>query len=224
MSIAGVTGMNEYPVMIRLQGKKAVVVGGGRVAERKVGALLEADADVTVISPTLTAVLSDWAAVGFVTWQKKEFEPGDTAGAFLVIAATNNSELNQLVRQSVPMHTLISVVDDPEHSTFLVPSYFRKGRLTVCVSTSGSSPSLAKKIKEELAAQLDDTYEEYAEFLYRCRQIIKQEVPDSQKRQAILAKLLEEPFVRLSRTKQYGERNDCFLQLWRQEMNKKSAD
>lgn len=163
-------------------------------------------------------VMSEWVRAGKLLWSKKEFEPEDINGAFLVIGATNQREMNQRVLKAVPDHTLVNIVDDPEHSNFLIPSLFRRGLLTVSVSTSGASPSLAKRIKEELAGHVDEAYEEYVEFLYKCRQIIKQEVADSGKRQAIFTRLLEEDFLHLTRSKQYGERQERFLQLCRKEL------
>lgn len=209
--------MNEYPVMIRLDGKSVVVIGGGRVAERKVRTLLETNGDVKVISPAITVAMSEWVRSGKLNWSPKEFEPQDLEGAFLVIGATNQRELNQRVLRSVPEHSLVNIVDDPDNSTFIMPSLFRRGRLTVSVSTSGASPGLAKRIRDELANRLDEAYEEYAEFLYQCRQNIKAEVADSTERQAILTRLLEEDFLQLTRSKQYEERNERFRKLCRKE-------
>lgn len=205
--------MNEYPVMIRLKGKKITVVGGGKVAERKIHTLLQAEGEVVVISPVVTENILTWAATSPLKWLEKEFEPADVQDSFLVIAATNRREINQLVAQAVNEFQLLNVVDDPEHSNFIVPSSFKQGSLTIAVSTSGASPALAKQIKRELTERYDDTYAAYLDFLQSCRFEVKQKIKNPEKRGEILKDLLREEFFELTKTGETEERKNRFLTL-----------
>lgn len=205
--------MNEYPVMMRLKRKKITVIGGGKVAERKIGSLLQAEGNVVVISPFVTEKIQTWVENNQLTWLEKKFEPADVTNSFLVIAATNQRDINQQVAEAVNEFQLLNVVDDPNNSNFIVPSSFQQGNLTIAVSTSGSSPGLAKKIKSELAQQFDETYAEYLEFLRTCRDVVKQRVEDPEKRRQVLKHLLKDEFFELTRTGQLNERHKRFLSL-----------
>ena len=134
--------------------EKVVVIGGGRIAERKITGLIEAMAVVTVISPKLTPELTEYAEEGKINWKKKDFTADDIQDAFLVIAATNKPEINLAVKKVAAPHQLISLVDNPEESDFILPAVVNRGKLSITVSTSGASPILAKKIKQEIADQL----------------------------------------------------------------------
>jgi precorrin-2 dehydrogenase / sirohydrochlorin ferrochelatase len=169
---------NLYPIMLQLNGKKVVVVGGGRVAERKVTSLLETGAQISVISPDATELLRAKAIEGKLNWQSRPFEKADLKDAFMIFAATNDSKLNQAVKQAAEPRQLIAIADDTEGSDFHVPAYLQRGRLTIAVSTGGASPILAKQIRDQLEEQFDPSYEEYLEFLYDKRQWILQEIND----------------------------------------------
>jgi precorrin-2 dehydrogenase / sirohydrochlorin ferrochelatase len=205
--------MNEYPVMIKLKGKKITVIGGGKVAERKILSLLQAEGVVEVISPVVTEEIQTLAETAQLTWVKKEFEHSDVKSSFLAIAATNRREINQQVAEAVNEYQLVNIVDDPENSNFIVPSAYRQGKLTIAVSTSGSSPGLAKKIKNELAQQFDETYVEYLEFLHNCRDEVKQRIEKPEIRRQLLKLLLEDEFFELTKNGQLTERNQRFLSL-----------
>ncbi|MBY0095631.1 NAD(P)-binding protein [Mesobacillus maritimus] len=205
--------MNEYPVMIRLKGKKITVIGGGKVAERKILSLLQAEGVVEVISPSVTEKIQTLAQTAQLKWVKKEFEHYDVKSSFLVIAATNRREINQQVAEAVNEYQLVNIVDNPEKSNFIVPSSHQQGKLTIAVSTSGSSPSLAKKIKNELAQQFDETYAEYLDFLHNCRDVVKLRVEKPEIRRQLLKLLLEDEFLALTKNGQLTERNQRFLSL-----------
>jgi precorrin-2 dehydrogenase / sirohydrochlorin ferrochelatase len=210
----GVVGlMNEYPVMIKLKGKKITVIGGGKVAERKIYTLLQAEGNVVVVSPVVTGKIQTWVENNQLTWLKKEFEPVDVTSSFLVIAATNKREINQQVAKAVNEFQLLNLVDDPENSNFIVPSSFRRGNLTIAVSTSGASPGLAKKIKNDLAQQFDETYVEYLDFLRTCRDEVKQQVGNSEIRRHLFRELLNDEFFELTKTGRLLERRKRFLRL-----------
>jgi len=140
--------MRTYPVFLNLKGRKAVVVGGGRVAERKVGTLLDAGADVTVVSPLITPRLEAAAKRGACRHLVRAYRKTDVRNAFLVVAATDSPEVNSRVARDAPL--LCNVVDSAELSNFTVPSSIRRGDLCIAVSTGGVSPALAKAIRLEL--------------------------------------------------------------------------
>ena len=170
--------MVYYPINLNLNGKKVVVVGGGRIAERKITGLIEAMALVTVISPKITSELITYAEEGKIIWREKEFTAEDIRDAFLVFAATNQPEINLAVKEAAAPHQLISRVDDPEESNFILPAVVNRGKLSITVSTSGASPILAKKIKQEIADRYGPEYKEYVDFLYSCRKRILEEIND----------------------------------------------
>ena len=148
-----------YPIFLNLKGKKCVVVGGGRVALRKVRALLDCGADITVISPKPHAEISKLFKNKAIRLIRRSYERGDLRGAALSIAATRAKEINRKVaEESKKNGTPVNVVDDAELSDFIVPSSFRRGDLSVAISTSGMSPALAKKIRAKLEKNIGMEY------------------------------------------------------------------
>ncbi|WP_102691859.1 NAD(P)-binding protein [Rummeliibacillus pycnus] len=204
---------NYYPMMLNIEGRAALVVGGGAVATRKVTSLLKAQAQVTVISPELSPELKQLAEEDTIQWKKKCFTPDDLNDAFLIIAATNSSKTNEQVAQYASKQQLCNIVDCEELSQFIVPSVVQRGPLTIAVSTSGANPKLAKEIKKELEAQYDDSYEDYIEFLQKARRQIIDEVKDSKQKSYLLQELLDSQFLTLTKTKQLKEREQLFEKL-----------
>jgi precorrin-2 dehydrogenase/sirohydrochlorin ferrochelatase len=148
-----------YPIFLNVSGKKCVVVGGGQVALRKVQALLDAGADVQVISPDPCHELDRLAETEEITVQRKLYQPGDLRGALIVIAATDEHAVNlEVVKEAKGTGVLVNVVDDAANSDFIVPSCLRRGDVTIAVSTAGRSPALARKIRTRLEKDLGDEY------------------------------------------------------------------
>jgi precorrin-2 dehydrogenase/sirohydrochlorin ferrochelatase len=140
-----------YPVFLVLRERPCLIIGGGEVAERKTLSLLEAGADVTVVSPTLSPKLAELARTQKVRHLPRTFEEHDLAGIFLVIAATDSPEINASVaRLCRKKHVLVNVAAPPEESSFIVPSVVERGDLVIAISTSGDSPGLSKRIRREL--------------------------------------------------------------------------
>ena len=134
---------------------------------------------------------------------------------FLVIAATNDPETNKDVKRFVSTHQLLLMVDDPEESDFILPAVMNRGRLTLTVSTSGASPTLTKKIKENLAQQYGPEYQEYLDFLYECRKWILDEVEDTKTKQQLLTKITEPLFLTIE------NRKEVFMKLVHQLIEEK---
>ena len=163
-----------YPIFLNVSGKRCVVVGGGQVALRKVGALLDHGANVEVISPDLCPELNKLAETGGIAAQRKLYQTGDLKGALIVIAATDDHGINLgVVKEAKGTGVLVNVVDDPDNSDFIVPSCLRRGDVTIAVSTAGRSPALARKIRARLEKDLGVEYAALALLIDEVRAEIK---------------------------------------------------
>ena len=146
-----------YPVMLDLAGRPCLVVGGGSVAERKMDGLLAADARVTVVSPSLTPALLTLAAEARLHWRPREYLAGDAAGFALVMVAASDASVSEAIAAECRTRGVwINCADDPARCDFILPAVFRRGALTVAVSTGGVSPTMARLVREELEARLPD--------------------------------------------------------------------
>jgi precorrin-2 dehydrogenase / sirohydrochlorin ferrochelatase len=161
-----------FPIFLKLEARKCVIVGGGMIAEQKLSSLLEAGALVTVISPAATATIERYAREGLITWSNKVFEPVDLEGALLVIAATAHREIDEAIyREAERRGVLCNAVDDPPRCQFYYPSVIRRGDLQIAISTNGKSPALAQRLRKELEITFDATYEYWLEWLGRVREL-----------------------------------------------------
>jgi precorrin-2 dehydrogenase/sirohydrochlorin ferrochelatase len=148
-----------YPILVDLQGKKALVVGGGKVAQRKIETLLEYGASVQVVARELTAELEELRSAGKVEFLGGEFSEAFLIGAFVVFAATDDASLNGRVsREAQQRGLLVNAVDQPADCNFIVPSILSRGDLLIAVSTSGKSPAFARKVRVELERHFGEEY------------------------------------------------------------------
>ena len=162
--------MPLFPLFVELQGRRCVVFGGGAVAERKVAALLEAGAVVTVVSPTLSAPLAALASAGHITHAPRRYVAGDLAGAMLAFAATDDSAVNaDVAREGRARGVWVNAADDPAHCAAILPAVVRRGAVTVAVSTGGASPALARAVRERLERALPVAYGPLAEIAKTAR-------------------------------------------------------
>ncbi len=154
--------MKYYPVFLDIKGKDCLVVGGGNVGARKAVTLEKCGAKVTVISDRFSSGFDDLKRTG-ICFKKKEYEKEDVKGMFLVFAATNNADLNQQIKiDASRLNIICNLADAPDNSDFLLPSIVDRGDLILAVSTSGSSPAMAKRIRQDLENQFGV---EYAQLL-----------------------------------------------------------
>ena len=164
-----------YPLMLNLKGKKCVVVGGGHVALRKVKMLLDCGADITVVSPKPhlgMAKLSEKKAIRLI---HRDYKVGDLTDATLAVASTDVKEINRTVaHEAKRLGILVNVVDDPRLSSFILPSFFRRGHLTIAVSSGGTSPALARKIRSNLEKSLGKEYATLLLLISEVRSAIKE--------------------------------------------------
>src|SRR5438094_2476617 len=160
--------MGFYPVFLELAGRRCLVVGGGLVAERRVHGLLAANAAVTVVSPALTPALGALASGGQIRHDRRSFAPDDLDGVDLAFAATDRGEVNAALSLAARARGVwVNAADDPAYCTFILPAVVRRGELSVAVSTGGTSPALARAIREELERYLTAEYVTLAEIAGR---------------------------------------------------------
>jgi precorrin-2 dehydrogenase/sirohydrochlorin ferrochelatase len=180
-----------YPVFLDIRGKLCVVVGGGRVARRKVEGLLAAGAAVRVISPEVGTHLAALAGEGMIEWVSRAYAEGDLDKAFLVFAATDDRRTQELIRRHAEAHRqFVNIADDPGRSDFHVPSLFRRGGLTIAVSTSGKSPAVAALIRKELEHGYGPEYAVLLEIMALVRQRLSVGGNTQDERKKIYKKIL----------------------------------
>ena len=159
-----------YPVFIDVTERTCVVIGGGTIGQEKVEKLLESDAEVLVISPVVNQKVRDMADAGQVTWEQREYKPGDLAGAFIAIAATDDNTVNrQIAAEAQERNVLLNVVDVTHLCTFIAPSVARRGEVTIATSTGGASPALARTFREKLTGSRILEYADLAPVLASAR-------------------------------------------------------
>ena len=183
-----VQGMLDTPFYIaclRLSGRRCVVVGGGEVGLEKVEGLLACDARVTLIATEAVPELEQYAGEGSIEWERREYETADLEGAFVVIAATDDTAVNIRVFEDAEARAmLVNVVDVPPLCNFILPAIVRSGPLAIAISTAGASPALAKRMKREIAEAFGEPYARLAVLLAESRGWAKGNLPTYQDRKA----------------------------------------
>jgi uroporphyrin-III C-methyltransferase/precorrin-2 dehydrogenase/sirohydrochlorin ferrochelatase len=189
-----------YPVFLDLRGRRAVVIGGGTVAEQKVRGLLAAGAHVTVVSPETTQGLTDLAGYNEIDLRRRPYRHGDLAGAWLAIGATDNRAVNaaawaEAERLGVPFNA----VDDIDHCSFIAPAIHREGDITVAVSTAGKSPALAVRLRDRIARLIDRAEGQLCELLGELRPELAERVPDARARTALWYRIVDSDVIEFVR-------------------------
>ncbi len=183
--------MRYYPLFLDLTRRRVVVIGGGRVAERKVRQLLDCRAEITLISPIATPRLQAWHRAGRLRWQQRCYRRSDLRGAWLAVSATDQSSVNrQVATDGARRKIWTNVVDDPGRSSVIAPAWFRRGALVVAFSTGGASPALAQQLRRRLSRDIGKDYAAYVALLARLRRRIHRQVADPAKRQRLMRRVL----------------------------------
>jgi precorrin-2 dehydrogenase/sirohydrochlorin ferrochelatase len=183
-----VQGMLDTPFYIaclKLSGRRCLVVGGGDIGLEKVEGLLACDAEVVLVAPDAVDELQALAAEGSIDWERRAYAPGDLAGSFMVIACTNDTDVNIRVFDDAEQRAmLVNIVDVPPLCNFILPAIVRTGPLAIAISTAGASPALAKRMKREVAELFGEEYARLAIMLNDARGWAKGTLPTYQDRKA----------------------------------------
>lgn len=186
--------MNLLPIFLRLEHRRVLVVGAGTVALAKIESLRAAGASITVVAPAADHGVRDFAGSGALVWHERRFTPGDLDGIFLVIAATNDSDVNRTVYEDALRHNILcNAVDDPPNCDFYFGSVVGRGDLQIAISTAGESPALAQRLRREIDAQLPDDLGPWLAEIGALRREIRASVPAGEGRTALLHELAHRP-------------------------------
>jgi siroheme synthase-like protein len=192
--------MRYYPVCLDLQDRAVLVVGGGVVAEGKAAQLVEAGAQVHVVSPELTARLAELADAGRITHERREFEESDLEGRMLVISATDRQAVNEAVAQAAAARgVLCNIVDQPALCNFITPAVVQRGDLQISVSTAGGSPSVAQRVKREVAELIGAEYGELIELAKELRAEVRGRFAAFDERRGVMKAFAESEALELLR-------------------------
>jgi precorrin-2 dehydrogenase/sirohydrochlorin ferrochelatase len=177
-------------MFMKLSGRQCLVVGAGKVGEPKIGGLIDTGAHVRVVAIEATQPVREWARAGKIELELRAFSANDLDGAFLAIAATASRSLNELAyREAQRRGVLCNVVDVPEYCDFFYPAVVRRGDLQIAISTSGQSPSLAQRLRQQLERQFGPGYSTWVAELGETRRLILASELNRERKQSLLHSL-----------------------------------
>ena len=166
--------MSLFPMFLKIEGRQVLVVGAGKVGESKIAGLLDTGARVRVVARDATAAVRGWARDGQIELELRSFSVADLEEAFIAIVATASRDLNEFVyREAQARGVLCNVVDVPEYCDFFYPAVVRRGDLQIAISTSGQSPSLAQKLRQQLEKQFGPGYAGWVAELGETRRLVQ---------------------------------------------------
>jgi siroheme synthase-like protein len=183
-------GVSLFPLFLKLAGKRCLVVGAGLIGLEKVESLLRSGASVRVIAPHAVARLQQLSSRGEIEWLARRFEAEDATGCNLIIAATNDRQVNQAVFEEASRRSILcNTADDPPLCDFFFGSVVQRGDLQIAISTAGQSPALAQRLRREIDAQLPQDLGTWLDDLGQLRREILQAMPAGTERKALLHEL-----------------------------------
>jgi siroheme synthase-like protein len=190
--VQGMLDIPFYIACLKLSGQRCLVVGGGEIGLEKVEGLLACDGEVTVIAPDVIAELRELAEEGSVRWERRQYAGADDLeGVFMVIAATDDTDVNiQIYDDAERRAMLVNVVDVPPLCNFILPAIIRTGPLAIAISTAGASPALAKRIRNEIADEYGEPYARLAVLLNDVRGWAKGTLPTYQDRKVFFESIV----------------------------------
>jgi precorrin-2 dehydrogenase / sirohydrochlorin ferrochelatase len=185
--------LHLFPLFLKLRGRRCLVIGAGKISEGKIAGLLEAGAHVDVIAPKARVQIEQWHKKKKIRLTRRPFRPNDLKHAFLVVAATNSPKVHRAIfREAQRRNVLCNVVDVPALCDFYYPAVVRRGQLQIAISTEGASPSLARRLREEMEKTFGPEYSEWVKKLARERKrILRKNIP-AEKRLELLTRLSSE--------------------------------
>ena len=195
-----------FPIALNLEGLLCVVVGGGQIAAHRIFLLLECGAEVRVVAPNIREDI----LVSNLEARCKDFEPGDLDGAYLAIAATDNSQTNSVVVAECRKRGILCCnTETAEAGDFIIPSTARRGDLRISITTGGASPALAKRIRDQIEEQFGPEYEIFVSLLRELRQDVLHNIEDASRRRDLLKQAAEDEIaLQLIRERRIQEARD----------------
>jgi len=179
-----------FPMFMKLEGRRCLVVGAGKVGEPKIGGLIDTGARIHVVALEATEAVHAWARAGKITLEIRPFIESDLEGAFLAVVATASRSLNESIyREAQRRRVLCNVVDVPEYCDFYYPAVVRRGDLQIAISTNGQSPSLAQKLRQQLERQFGPGYAQWVAELGETRRLVLASSLDSERKRELLHSL-----------------------------------
>jgi precorrin-2 dehydrogenase / sirohydrochlorin ferrochelatase len=179
-----------FPMFMKLEGRRALVVGAGKVGEPKIGGLIDTGARIHVVALEATEVVHAWARNGKVTLEIRAFTSSDLEETFLAVVATASRALNaSIYREAQRRGVLCNVVDVPEYCDFYYPAVVKRGDLQIAISTNGQSPSLSQKLRLQLEKQFGPAYARWVAELGETRRLVLASDLDPQRKRDLLTSL-----------------------------------
>lgn len=166
--------MNYFPVFLDSKRIRAIIIGGGDVAARKIELLVKSTHHIVIVSPTINATVERLIKQHQLTWHQRAYAPSDVEGVNLVISSTDDANVNREVSELAQQkNILVNVVDQPELCTYITPAIVDRNPMLVAISSSGSSPVLVRMLREQIEKTLPDGYGRLAEFCFKFRDHVK---------------------------------------------------
>jgi precorrin-2 dehydrogenase / sirohydrochlorin ferrochelatase len=198
-----------FPMFVKLEGKRCLVVGAGKVGEPKIGGLIDTGARVHVVALEASEAVHQWARAGSITLDIRAFAPSDLDGAVLAIVATASRALNSSIyREAQQRGILCNVVDVPEYCDFYYPAVVRRGDLQIAVSTNGQSPSLAQKLRQQLERQFGPGYAQWVAELGETRKLVLASDLDPKRKSDLLHSLASRAALKAALEEQAANKED----------------
>ncbi|MGC2550733.1 MAG: bifunctional precorrin-2 dehydrogenase/sirohydrochlorin ferrochelatase [Candidatus Sulfotelmatobacter sp.] len=192
-----------FPMFLKLEGKRCLVVGAGKVGEPKIGGLIDTGACIHVIALEASDVVHGWARDKKIALELRAFVPEDLEGMALAVVATSSRPVNETIYQEAQRRgVLCNVVDVPEYCDFYYPAVVRRGDLQIAVSTTGQSPSLAQKIRQQLERQFGPGYAQWVAELGATRKLVLASDLDPQRKRELLQSLASREALEAALTEQ----------------------
>lgn len=206
--------MRTYPInLVRLEQKRCVVIGGGSLALRKITGLVAAGARPTVISPELNDELQRFLAQGKIVHRARSYASNDVIGAFLVIAATGDPDLNRQIWEDAKRQgALVNVVDQAEICDYYTPAVLRRGDWIVSLSSGGAAPALAVHARQDLERYYGEEYGLLLEWCAVLRPAVRHAYPNAEARRAAWSRLFESPVLEMIAQEQFSQALDWVRQ------------
>jgi precorrin-2 dehydrogenase/sirohydrochlorin ferrochelatase len=187
-----------YPVFLNLKGKRVVVIGGGEVADRKIQSLMDTGASILVVSPEVTSGIASLFEQKRIHLFNRHYVAGDCAGAALVFSATGDAEISRAVyEEATALGIFINTADQPAQCSFIMPAVVRRGDIGVAISTSGTSPALAARLRRKISGIIGPEYARLAELLSRARPEIRRKLRTEQNRKDLQYRIIDSDIITL---------------------------